>query len=91
MEGITMQDTSLLNKISEEVQILSKNNNYSKVNKLLVCVNTDSQVNEENLYDQLHHANKKLVGVWTKISVERDDLPDQVAILKNIEGEKVSK
>ncbi|WFR58492.1 hypothetical protein QA584_05315 [Anaerocolumna sp. AGMB13025] len=82
-----MQDTILLNKISEEVQILSKNNNFNKVNKLLVCVNADSKVNEENLYNHLHHANKKLVGVWTKISVERDELPDQVAILKNIEGD----
>lgn len=83
-----MHDTILLNKITEEVQILSKTNHFSRVNKLLVCVNQDSHVNEENLYDSLHHANKKLIGTWTEISIERDDIPDQVAILKSIEGEK---
>lgn len=85
-----MSDTILLNKITEEVQVLSKTKQYSKVNKLLVCVNAESNINEEKLYDSLHHANKKLFGDWTKINIERDELPDQVAILKSIEGETVN-
>ncbi|MGB8452136.1 MAG: hypothetical protein WCD89_07360 [Anaerocolumna sp.] len=86
-----MHDTILLDKITEEVQILSKTNHFNKVNKLLICVNPDSHVNEDNLYDHLHQANKKLFGMWTKISIEKDDIPDQVAILKSIEGEKIEK
>ena len=86
-----MHNTPLLSKITEEVQILSKTNRFSKVNKLLVCVNPDSHVNEENLYDSLRHANKKLFGTWTEIRIERDDIPEQVAILKSIEGEKAEK
>jgi len=86
-----MQGIPLINKITEEVQILSKTNHFSKVNKLLVCVNPDSHVNEENLYNSLHHANKKLFGKWTEIRIEQDDIPEQVAILKSIEGEKLTK
>ena len=86
-----MHDTILLNKITEEVELLSKTNHFSKVNKLLICLNPNSHVNEDNLYDHLHHANKKLFGLWTQISIERDEIPDQVAILKSIEGEKSSK
>ena len=86
-----MHDTILLDKITEEVELLSKTNHFNKVNKLLICLNPNSHVNEENLYDHLHNANKKLFGLWTKISIERDDIPDQIAILKSIEGEKSSK
>ncbi len=86
-----MHDTILLDKITEEVQILSKTNHFSKVNQLSICVNPNSHVNEDNLYDHLRHANKKLFGIWTKISIEKDDIPDQVAILKSIEGEKTAK
>jgi Zn finger protein HypA/HybF involved in hydrogenase expression len=86
-----MHNTQLINKITEEVQILSKTNCFNKVNKLLVCVNADSHVNETNLYDSLRHANKKLFGNWTEIQVEQDDIPEQVAILKSIEGEKSAK
>ncbi len=86
-----MHDTVLLHKITEEVEILSKTNHFSKVNKLIVCVNPNSHVNEENLYEHLHRSNKKLFGMWTKISIERDDIPDQIAILKSIEGEKAAR
>ncbi|QHQ59441.1 hypothetical protein Ana3638_00370 [Anaerocolumna sedimenticola] len=86
-----MHDIILLNKITEEVELLSKTNHFNKVNNLLICLNPISHVNEDNLYDYLHHANKKLFGLWTKIRIERDDIPDQVAILKSIEGEKSTK
>ncbi len=83
-----MHDTVLLHKITEEVQLLSKSNHFNKVNELIVCVNPGSHVNEDNLYNYLYHADKKLFGTWTKISIERDDIPDQIAILKSLEGEK---
>ena len=83
-----MKDTLLFDKISEELEILSRTNHLSKINNLVICVNHTSNVNEESLYKHLHHANKKMYGTWTNITIERDDLPNETAILKSMEGDK---
>lgn len=84
---IIMHDTILLQKISEELSCLCKENKLNKIYKLSVKVNPRSHVNEENLLEHLQFANKELVGSWTTIEIERDDLPDQTAILQSIEGD----
>lgn len=83
-----MHDTILLSKISEELKEICTANNINKINTFTVIVNHRSHVNEENLYDHLQYANGKLVGEWTKINVQREDIQDQTAILKSIEGEQ---
>jgi Zn finger protein HypA/HybF involved in hydrogenase expression len=84
-----MHDTILLSKISEAVKETCIVNKIIKVNRLEVVVNQRSHVNENNLYEHLGKFNKELFGEWTKIYVSReDDIQDQTAILKSIEGEK---
>ncbi|MCM0647771.1 hypothetical protein NBE98_05195 [Clostridium swellfunianum] len=83
-----MHDTILLNKISDAVNQVCGMNNIKKVNKLAVVVNNNSHVNEENLYDHLQYACANLIGEWTEIQVQRDDILEQTAILHSIEGEK---
>lgn len=83
-----MHDTFLIKKISEEVYELCKMNQLNKLTKLVVTVNHRSHVNEENLKQQLCHMDKKKFGIWTQIQVLRDDIMEQTAILKTIEGEK---
>lgn len=83
-----MHDTILFGKISEELKEICKVNNIDKVNTFTVIVNHRSHVNAENLYDHLQHANGDLVGKWTKINVQREDIKDQTAILKSIQGEQ---
>lgn len=83
-----MHDTILLNKISDAVNQVCSMNNIKKVNRLAVVVNNNSHVNEDNLYDHLQYASANLVGEWTKIQVQRDDILEQTAILHSIEGEK---
>ena len=83
-----MHDTILLSKISEELKEICTANNINKVNAFTVIVNHRSHVNEDNLYDHLQYANEKLVGEWTKINVQREDIQEQTAILKSIEGEQ---
>ena len=83
-----MHDTILLSKISEELKEICTINNINKVNTFTVIVNHRSHVNENNLYDHLQYADGNLVGEWTKINVQREDIQDQTAILKSIEGEQ---
>ena len=83
-----MHDTILLSKISEELKEICTANNINKVNTFTVIVNHRSHVNENNLYDHLHYADGNLVGEWTKINVQREDIQDQTAILKSIQGEQ---
>jgi len=82
-----MHDTILLSKISEAVKDVCSNNKIKKLKKLTVIVNPKSHVNEENLYEHLQGANGELIGLWTKINIERDDIQDQTAILYSIQGE----
>ena len=83
-----MHDTILLSKISEELKEICTANNINKVNTFTVIVNHRSHVNSDNLYDHLQYADGNLVGEWTKINVQREDIQDQTAILKSIEGEQ---
>ncbi|MCM8712130.1 hypothetical protein M2651_14110 [Clostridium sp. SYSU_GA19001] len=83
-----MHDTILLNKISQAVKQVCSVNNIRKVNRLTVVVNHRSHVNENNLYEHLKYENKDLIGLWTKIKVEREDIEEQTAILHSIEGDR---
>lgn len=83
-----MHDTILLSKISEKLKEICTSNNINKVNTFTVIVNHRSHVNQDNLYDHLQYADGNLVGEWTKINVQREDIQDQTAILKNIQGEQ---
>lgn len=83
-----MHDTILISKISDELNKICTTNNINKVKTFTVIVNHRSHVNEENLYNHLQHAYGNLVGEWTKINVQREDIQDQIAILKSIQGEQ---
>lgn len=83
-----MHDTILISKISDELNNICTTNNINKVKTFTVIVNHRSHVNEENLYNHLQNAYGNLVGEWTKINVEREDIQDQIAILKSIQGEQ---
>lgn len=80
-----MHDTILLNKISQGLKEICKTNNITKVDKLVIFVNYKSHVNEDNLYEHLKHEDDNLIGLWTKIKIERDDIPDQTAIIHGIQ------
>lgn len=83
-----MHDTILLNKISEVLKETCEVNKIKRVNEFTVVVNHRSHVNENNLYEHLQYANNNLIGNWTKINIQREDIQDQTAILHNIKGEQ---
>lgn len=82
-----MHDTILLTKISNGVRQVCEDNNIKKVNRLVVVVNHRSHVNQDNLYEHLKEVNEDLIGEWTELKIEREDIQDQTAILHSIQGE----
>jgi Zn finger protein HypA/HybF involved in hydrogenase expression len=83
-----MHDTILLSKISESIKEACTANKIKKVNTLTIVVNHKSHVNENNLYEHLKDINADLIGIWTKVNIEKGDIQDQTAILKSIQGEQ---
>lgn len=82
-----MHDTILLSKISQSLDECCKKKNFSRINKIAVVVNNHSHINLSNLSEYLKNYNKNLIDDCTKIKIEIEDLPDQIAIIRSVEGE----
>ncbi|MCD2345571.1 hypothetical protein [Clostridium guangxiense] len=82
-----MHDTILLSKISQGLAECCKRGKITKVNKMAVIVNKDSHVNSNNLFEYLRSYNDGLIDACTEIKIEIGDLPDETAIIRNIEGD----
>ncbi|PJI07498.1 MULTISPECIES: hypothetical protein [Clostridium] len=83
-----MQNIKLLSKISDGLTECCKRGKIIKVSKMSVIVNKESDVTQDNLSSYLKDNNNKLIDAGTEIKIEIGDLPDEVAIIKNIEGDK---
>lgn len=81
-----MQDTVLLNKISNSLRELCRSHKIKRIEKLSIIVDKNSNVNSSDLYEYLRGYNRDLVGEWTSIIVEKEQLDREVAILHSIEG-----
>lgn len=82
-----MHDTILLSKISESLKECCSKKNILKINEIIVAVNERSHVNSNNLKDYLKNYNEGLVEDEISVKVKIEDLPDQTAIIRRIEGE----
>lgn len=82
-----MHDTFLLNKISKMLQELCYENKIEKINYLKIIVNYNSHVNVSNLTEHLLLNNKELVQNEIKIDIIKDNIEEQTAIIKTIQGE----
>ncbi|MDD3225225.1 MAG: hypothetical protein PHX70_11095 [Clostridium sp.] len=82
-----MHDTLLLNKISEELDKYCSETKISKLTKIIINVNKSSHINAQNIAQYLKSYNKDTVDSFTNIQVEIEELPDQIAIIKRVEGE----
>lgn len=86
-----MHDTILLSKISKALTECCNTNKILKINRMTVIVNEYSHVNSSNLYEYLRSYNEDIIDGLTEIKIEIGDLPDQTAIIKNIEGDITEK
>lgn len=82
-----MHDIILLSKISNALKECCSEKKILKVNKLVVIVNNNSHVNNSNLYDYLRSYNEDITHESTEVKIEIEDLPDQIAIIRSIEGD----
>lgn len=82
-----MHDTFLNERIYETILKLCKENKILKLNKVNLVVNTDSHISENSLREHFSERNNNLLGHWTEIIVEKQDIGRLNAVINTIEGE----
>jgi len=82
-----MHDTFLNERIYETLLKLCQENRILKLNKANIAVNIDSHISENSLREYFSERNNNLLGEWTEITVEKQDVGKLNAIIKTIEGE----
>lgn len=82
-----MHDTFLLNKISQSLKEICKENKINRIEKFTLVVNHNSHINKENLLEHLKLHNLEILAKELKIEIQRDDIESQTAIIKSIQGE----
>ena len=83
-----MHDSLLMQNISGSLNEICRDNGIRKVTKLEIAVNKKSPINERNLLEHLLDMNKGLIDNSTITNVLLEDIPDEVAEIRKIEGEK---
>lgn len=82
-----MHDTFLNERIYEEILKLCRENKILKLNKVSIAVNIDSHISENSLHEYFSERNNNLLGDWTGIVVEKQEVGKLNAVIKSIEGE----
>ncbi|AYD41153.1 hypothetical protein D4Z93_11760 [Clostridium fermenticellae] len=79
----------LLDKISRALDKCCDSRNITKLDKIIIVVNENSRLDSSELYNYLRSHNDSITHKLTEVKIEFDDLPDQVVIIKSIEGEDI--
>jgi len=82
-----MHDTFLLSKISKSLKDICVQNKIKAIENFVIAVNHNSHINEENLREHLEIYNKDNIADEVKIKILREDIEEQTAIIKILEGE----
>lgn len=85
-----MHDTFLNERIYEALLKLCRENKILKLNKVNITVNIDSHISENSLREHFSERNNNLLGEWTEITVEKQDVGKLNAVIKTIEGESLN-
>jgi len=84
-----MHDTFLNERIYETLLKLCQENKLIILNKVNLAVNTDSHISENSLREHFSERNNNLLGEWTEIIIEKQDVGKLNAVIKSIEGESI--
>jgi Zn finger protein HypA/HybF involved in hydrogenase expression len=82
-----MHDTFLNERIYEALLKLCQENKILKLNKVNIAVNIDSHISANSLREQFSERNDNLLGDWTEIIVEKQNVGKLNAVIESIEGE----
>ena len=83
-----MHDTFLNENLYESIVDLCSKHAISKILKLKITVHTHSHITENSLREHFMDKNSRLIGSWTDIVVQRDDIEPLTATIEKIDGEK---
>lgn len=83
-----MHDSNLMEKISSGVSEICDKASLKKISLMEIVVGMDSHITEESLLEHLIDLNGEFVDKYTKIDVTYEDIPELMAIIKKVEGEK---
>ena len=64
-----------------------QDNKIARLRKVNIAVDTGSHINENSLREHFSQGNSHLMGDWTEVIVERQDVGNLNAVIKSIEGE----
>jgi hypothetical protein len=82
-----MHDTFLNERIYEALSKMCSENKINKLNKICLTVNIDSHISDNSIREHFSERNNNLLGDWTEIIVERQDVGKLNAIIESIEGD----
>lgn len=86
-----MHDTFLLNKISHSLKEICNENKINRIEQFMLVLNHHSHISEESLQEHLKLHNPDIIGSELNIKIQREDIEEQTAIIKSIQGETLGK
>lgn len=85
-----MHDTFLNENLYKSVVSLCKENSIEKIINLTITVHTKSHICEESLREHFSDRQSPLMGDWTNIVVQREEIEPLTATIEQIDGEKLN-
>ncbi len=82
-----MHDTFLLEKIFQSLKGICHENNIKKINAISFITSMDSHLDEFKICEYFKINKSQLIGEWTKIQIQKQELQEHTAIVHSIEGE----
>ncbi|WMJ80206.1 hypothetical protein RBU49_15485 [Clostridium sp. MB40-C1] len=83
-----MHDSFLMQNISKGINEVCRKNNLKKVTLIDISVGFSSHITEKNLLEHLVDLNSEVVDENTQVKVNYEDMPELMAVIKKVEGEK---
>ncbi|ADL04756.1 conserved hypothetical protein [[Clostridium] saccharolyticum WM1] len=82
-----MHDTFLNQNLYESVIDICNENAIAKILKLTITVHTHSHISESSIREYFTERKNSLVGDWTNIQVQRQEIEPLTAVIDEIDGE----
>lgn len=83
-----MHDTFLNKNLYESILNICSKHKINKIRKLKITVHTHSHITESSIRDYFKINKKELVGDFTYIIVQREEIEPLTATIEEIDGEK---
>ncbi len=82
-----MHDTFLNQNLYEAIVEICGENSIAKIFNLTITVHTDSHISEDSLREHFSERNNMLIGDWTNILINKQEIEPLTAVIDEIEGE----